>query len=87
MDAFDPSTRAGTAPIGSRRIACERCGRVFACQPDRSGRCWCGAEPYRPPMPLPSEVGAFGDCLCPACLREVTQSLLGLRRGQPRQTG
>jgi hypothetical protein len=64
---------------GARRIACAKCGATFGCIPDAaSGRCWCGAEPFRLPVPLPPEAGAFDDCLCPSCLREVARSLAHL---------
>ncbi|MBV8565743.1 MAG: cysteine-rich CWC family protein [Methylobacteriaceae bacterium] len=65
----------------SRRIACSRCGVSFGCTNDGSGRCWCGAEPYRLPRPLPAEAGTFEDCLCPRCLRETAASLAHLAPG------
>ena len=58
-----------------RTLGCARCGAVFACRNDGSDRCWCGAEPFRLPMPLPADVGLFDDCLCPACLRAVAADL------------
>ncbi|MEJ1161265.1 cysteine-rich CWC family protein [Prosthecomicrobium sp. N25] len=58
-----------------RRIACSRCGAAFGCLNDGSGRCWCGEEPFRLPVPLPAEVGPFADCLCPDCIRIVASAL------------
>jgi hypothetical protein len=62
-----------------RRIACERCGQKFSCARHNPAGCWCVAEPYRLPMPLPADAGSFDDCLCPTCLRTVAQSLAGIK--------
>jgi hypothetical protein len=58
-----------------RRIACSRCGAAFGCLNDGSGRCWCGQEAFRLPVPLPADVGPFDDCLCPTCIRIVAADL------------
>jgi len=56
-----------------KKINCERCGREFGCSRDAIDACWCAAEPYRLPMPLPPEVGRFVGCLCPSCLGTVAK--------------
>jgi hypothetical protein len=58
-----------------RHIACARCGSTFICGRDDPAGCWCAAEPYRLPTPLPAQVGSFSDCLCPSCLRAVAEIL------------
>jgi hypothetical protein len=63
------------------RMVCERCGQEFGCSRGRIGDCWCNAEPFRLPVPLPPEVGTFGDCLCPSCLRSLAEALAA--RGYP----
>lgn len=63
-------------PGEPRRIACARCGTAFSCLADGTGRCWCGAEPFRLPVPLPAEVGPYDDCLCPDCLRALAAELV-----------
>jgi hypothetical protein len=51
-----------------RRLICARCGATFDC--GLGGDCWCAAEPFRLPMPLPAPTtAAVEDCLCPTCLR------------------
>nr|WP_035690092.1 hypothetical protein [Bradyrhizobium elkanii] len=50
-----------------RQLSCRRCGGAFTCS--LSGECWCGAEPYR--LPMPAHDG--GDCLCPDCLRALAR--------------
>ena len=57
-----------------RRIACERCGAEFRCGRDSPAGCWCAAEPYRLPVPLPAAAGPSSDCLCPSCLRALAQT-------------
>jgi Cysteine-rich CWC len=59
--------------VAERRIACERCGAAFGCGRDSAAGCWCAAEPYRLPIPVPGKTGAFGDCLCPSCLRALAR--------------
>ena len=59
----------------SRTLACARCGGGFGCNP--VGTCWCGAESFKLPVPLPGKYAAFGDCLCPGCLREIAAELRG----------
>jgi hypothetical protein len=56
-----------------RRIVCERCGTEFGCGRDGAEGCWCAAEPYRLPMPVPGKAGALSDCLCPNCLRALAR--------------
>ena len=57
----------------ARRLACARCGTVFACGAG-TGDCWCAHEAYRLPL---TEAGAAEDCLCPACLRREAQRHAG----------
>lgn len=64
------SRHDNVSPV-ERHITCERCGTEFSCLPGHQGACWCEAESYRIPTPLPSEAGRFGDCLCPLCLRKI----------------
>jgi len=59
----------------TRQMSCERCGREFGCSRDAIETCWCAAEPYRLPIPLPPEVGRFSGCLCLSCLRTVAELL------------
>jgi hypothetical protein len=63
----------------ARRLTCERCGAAFDCGRDMAHGCWCAAESFRLPMPLPREAGGFSDCLCPSCLRKVAQVLTDAR--------
>jgi hypothetical protein len=72
----DSAMSGSSAEPGMRHIACERCGAKFMCRPVGPGRCWCGAETFQLPMPLPAEAGAFADCLCRSCLREVAERLM-----------
>jgi hypothetical protein len=65
-----------------RRVLCESCGAEFACSRDDVAACWCANESYRLPVPLPSEVGSFKDCLCPLCLRKV-ERLLSAKKDAP----
>lgn len=58
---MDPSAKQKT---------CQRCGAEFGCCV--GGKCWCGEEPYRLPMPKPVEA-KYDDCLCRACLRDVAE--------------
>ena len=64
-------------PDGERRLICEGCGREFGCRRDSIGECWCNAEAYRLPMPvpLPAASGGAADCLCPDCLRAAASKL------------
>lgn len=63
-----------------RRIACSQCGAEFGCQnKGPAGSCWCSAEDFRLPVPLPDEFAAIADCLCPDCLRNMAAELK--RRG------
>ena len=57
----------------NRTLACARCGGGFGCNP--VGACWCGSEDFKLPVPLPGKYAAFGDCLCPGCLREIAAEL------------
>lgn len=59
------------------QMTCGRCGQQFGCLRETINACWCAAEPYRLPTPLPLDVGDFNGCLCPACLRTVAK-LLGM---------
>jgi ribosomal protein S14 len=68
------STSTDLRPV-ERRVICERCGKEFGCSRDAQDSCWCGAEPYWLPIPLPREFGGFSDCLCPVCLRELAKLL------------
>lgn len=61
--------------IGEKRINCGRCGQEFGCSRDRIADCWCNAEPYRLPIPVPGTPGDFSGCLCPNCLREFAAQL------------
>ena len=71
-----PATTTRTSVLDDTpRIVCERCGQQFGCSRNRIADCWCVAEPYRLPIPLPPEAGNFGDCLCPTCLRAVAEVL------------
>lgn len=59
-----------------RKLACARCSVEFGCQNEGpTGSCWCSGESFRLPQPLPDEFAAFGDCLCPQCLRWVAETL------------
>jgi len=75
----DPGIADEPAAGPMRRIACERCGKAFTCRPVGPGRCWCGAETFQLPMPLPAEAGDFADCLCQDCLRDIAGQLQHLR--------
>lgn len=70
---------------GQRSILCEGCGAPFLCRPANGGRCWCGAEPYRLPMPLPAGAPDYKDCLCPSCLRGLAASLAESHGGQSKK--
>jgi hypothetical protein len=75
-----------TALPPPRRIVCARCEAEFACQNEGPrGSCWCSQEDFRLPQPLPAEFAAYGDCLCPACLRAVATELKA--RGFGRKAG
>jgi Cysteine-rich CWC len=74
MDAPQPRARTGDSAM-----TCQRCGEEFPCARDQPGGCWCAAENYRLPVPLPPQAGSFDDCLCPSCLRAVA-GLLAARR-------
>ncbi len=74
MEAPQPKARTG-----DRAVTCRRCGEQFSCARDNPGGCWCAAESFRLPVPLPANIGAFADCLCPSCLRAVAE-LLDARR-------
>jgi hypothetical protein len=67
---------APQADMRPRRLTCERCGTEFGCSRGGWGSCWCEAESYRLPMPLPPEAGQFRDCLCLSCLREIAERLI-----------
>lgn len=56
--------------------SCPRCGARFACGID-SGRCWCAGLPALAALPddLPPA------CLCPACLRELSQRQASTHEG------
>lgn len=71
--AADHSDGMPVDAIG-RRLVCESCGGEFMCLRDTDGACWCEAETYRLPMPLPADGGAFGDCLCLSCLRRIANN-------------
>jgi hypothetical protein len=64
-----------------RRLTCERCGTEFGCARAGQGNCWCEAESYRLPVPLPPEAGDFADCLCPSCLPEIAGRLTKKPKG------
>ena len=69
ISGWDPS-------LATRQWRCERCGATFGCaNKGEVGSCWCSQETFRLPVPLPDDVGPFGDCLCPTCLREIAQEL------------
>ncbi len=70
---------ASVDPAGRRELTCERCGARFGCRP--AGGCWCNREAFRLPVPLPEPFTDFGDCLCPACLRDVAAALGGAAAG------
>lgn len=60
----------------SRALVCASCGTSFTCTGDVD--CWCGAEPYRLPMPaIAPALDAAADCLCPQCLRRKAASAAG----------
>jgi hypothetical protein len=46
---------------------CNKCGAVFNCTNENAG-CWCG-HVQLDPATLIQLKKAFGDCLCPACLK------------------
>ena len=48
-----------------RSIACERCGAEFKCGAGTNA-CWCKSLP-----PAKIVNGAFEDCLCEKCLRDL----------------
>jgi hypothetical protein len=64
-------------------MVCERCRQEFGCSRGRVTDCWCNAETYRLPVPLPPEAGTFGDCLCPSCLRAVASALAAKGNQRP----
>lgn len=75
VNGWDPA-------LATRRLRCERCGTEFGCRNEGdAGSCWCSLEEFRLPLPLPEGVGPYGDCLCPACLREVVAELRALGYG------
>jgi len=57
----------------SRSLVCAACGTSFTCTGDAD--CWCGAEPYR--LPMPATADASADCLCPQCLRRKAALVAG----------
>jgi hypothetical protein len=65
-----------------RRVVCEGCGTEFHCTGNDRDDCWCAAESYRLPTPLPAPIESFTDCLCPSCLRKVAQRLMAARSSQ-----
>ena len=66
--------------LATRQNQCERCGTTFGCRDKGAeGECWCSREAFKLPVPLPEGVGPYGDCLCPACLREVADELRHLK--------
>ena len=76
LPAFAEARRGALAAAdadGNRTLACARCGAGFGCNP--AGSCWCGQEAFKLPVPLPGKYAAFGDCLCPGCLREIAAEL------------
>ena len=76
LPAFAEARRKALAAAdaeGNRTLACARCGAGFGCNP--VGPCWCGQEAFKLPVPLPGKYAAFGDCLCPGCLREIAAEL------------
>ncbi len=50
-------------------MACERCGRRFGC--DAAASCWCRQHALGASTRA-RLAGAYEDCLCPACLAELT---------------
>ena len=74
------SESAGTSPATSRdanrSLVCERCGGPFGCTANgEAGSCWCSEAEFRLPVPLPADVGPYGDCLCPKCMALVAAEL------------
>lgn len=73
---MDGSSGAWDPALATRQLRCERCGSTFGCRNNGEvGSCWCSREEFRLPVPLPDAAGAFADCLCPSCLREVAAEL------------
>jgi hypothetical protein len=65
-----------TPDKATRQQTCERCGTSFGCtDKGPAGSCWCSEEEFRLPVPLPPDVGPYGDCLCPDCIRMVAAEL------------
>jgi Cysteine-rich CWC len=82
MSQCPADTKLDDSRTPGRRMICERCATEFQCSRDDRGGCWCAAEPYRLPTPLPAEVGHFTDCLCPSCLRKIAERLMESRGTQ-----
>jgi len=52
---------------------CERCGRAFECG---LSRCWCKDVPVSDAQ-YDRIAKRYDDCLCPACLAELTGNISG----------
>lgn len=68
--------RPWTLADANRTLVCERCGQSFGCTANGlAGSCWCSDAEFQLPVPLPADVGPYGDCLCPRCMTVVANEL------------
>ncbi|MET0516761.1 MAG: cysteine-rich CWC family protein [Nitrospiraceae bacterium] len=62
---------------------CEACGHAFSCGGDG---CWCGQIGMTEEQ-MDWIAGRFHDCLCPDCLRKVSEGDVSLVRKRASQSG
>ena len=77
------SDRRPWTPVdATRQLVCERCGAGFGCTANgEADSCWCSEARFRLPVPLPADVGPYGDCLCPSCMEAVADELRAAGHG------